>query len=134
MKRWKDVLMILLCLGGLLYGFIRFLKNDESVGVGWMVFWGVYTVRTIHYVVDAEYRQQYDEQVKANAAVCKALFGRFAAVVPYGILIFFGIAMVLAYIPFVPSWVVVLVLILGLVYEIGLRVVVSKAIKNQSEH
>ncbi len=130
----KNVFMVVLGILSVLYFLGWWTKYNDIWGLVGSILGGLYPFRACGKGLKAEYRHKVDEISKPSQEALHTLFGAFAPIAPYGVLIGFALAVISTRLLHMPVWLGLGILVLGIAYQIWLYIAVSNVIKKQKHH
>lgn len=129
---WKTLLVTIFVGGsGLAYAVYNVCHGATVLNVTWVVMFGVWLVRGLIASLTEEGHAKNVENWKREKRVYRRLFGKFAPIMPWGVLIFFGVAAIFSRALPEQIWVCLCFIIAGFVYTIWLAAVVSREVERE---
>lgn len=132
---WKDLLVSIFGGGGaIIYILLHFKEVTDFI---WLIIFAYLVLKGICISISKE---EYDKAKKRETKMKKVyrkLFGKFAPVAPYGGLIFMGlgcaVALIFPEVEWVTEWILLILILSALVYNIWLDIIIRKHMKMEEE-
>ena len=129
---WKNLLITIFGAGGgLAYAVYDLCHGASALHAAWVVIFGAWIVRGLRASLTEEGYAKDVENGERGKRIYRKLFGKFAPIMPWGMLIIFGAAWIFSRVFPDRPWVVLCLVFAALGYEIWLAAVVKREVKRE---
>ena len=127
---WKTLLVTIFGAGGgLAYAIYNLCQERTVLHVTWVVMFGLWIVRGLIASLTEEGYAKDVENWKREKRIYRKLFGKFAPIMPWGVLIILGAAWIFSRVFPDRPWMVLCLVFAALGYEIWLAAVVNREVE-----